>query len=97
MDVIVVSGKIAPVRYQVSRRAVLLKEHISWGTVAVAYSLFFVIAASDLSIVDGHDSLEDARACMELMKYRFTEDKKKDSRPNHVTKMSSASFYTSKH
>lgn len=63
---------------------------------AVTYSLF-VIAVSGLSIVDGHDSLEDARACMELMKYRFTEDKKKDSRPNHVTTKSSSSFYTSKH
>ncbi|XP_047123863.1 RNA exonuclease 1 homolog isoform X1 [Hydra vulgaris] len=40
----------------------------------------------------GHDSSEDARACMELMKYKFKEDMKKKNR----SAISLPSFYSSK-
>jgi len=42
----------------------------------------------------GHDSCEDARACMELMWFKFKEDIKKLSRVNHYSTMTSKSFYT---
>ncbi|XP_066933708.1 RNA exonuclease 1 homolog isoform X2 [Clytia hemisphaerica] len=41
----------------------------------------------------GHDSCEDARSCMELMKYKFNEDAKAANRGSHKH-ISSSSFYT---
>lgn len=40
----------------------------------------------------GHDSCEDARACMELMKYKFIEDNKKVNRPNSSRAIPSSSL-----
>lgn len=43
----------------------------------------------------GHDSCEDARACMELMKYKFNEDLKAINRTNKQShNITSSSFYS---
>lgn len=61
-------GKPSSVLCAVSRRP-LCSRGAAWAEVVTAILVF-------LSPVEGHDSSEDARACMELMVWKIKEDAK---------------------